>query len=145
MQSYTNFSEIQENLFAHNVDDQLIALYCFVDEFIKLFSFHLLPYIQKPSRWIPPKKTFRIGLSSMVTLALFFPFSGQRNYFSYHRFIMTHYKKDFPHLPDYPGFVSSLNTVMPLCFVLAQSLTSLFRNNAGVNKKNFSSLLIQHG
>lgn len=129
MQSYTNFSEIQENLWSSDMNDQLIALYCFVDEFIQSLQCHLLPYIQKPTRSLPPKKPFRIWLASIVTIALFFPFSGHTTYQSYHRFLMTHHKQDFPYLPDYPGFVSGLNTVASFCYILLETITTFFRHS----------------
>lgn len=131
MISYTDFAEIQTNLQSQDMDDQLIALYCFVDEFITSLQSHLLPYIHKPQRGIPPRKSFAIWLCAMITLALFFPFSGHKTYQSYHRFLMTHHKKDFPHLPDYPGFVQWLNTVSSFCYILAQMITRFFREQTG--------------
>jgi hypothetical protein len=50
MTSYTDFSEIQKNISSKNMDDQLIAIYCFVEEFIVSLRSHLLPYIEKPQR-----------------------------------------------------------------------------------------------
>lgn len=125
--SYTDFSEIQANLWSSDMNDQLIALYCFIDEFIISFRSHLLPYIERPKKWTPPRKQFQIGLPALLTLAIFFPLSWHRTYQSYHKFLMTHHKQDFPHLPDYPGFVASINAMAPFCYVLLETITAFFR------------------
>lgn len=138
MTSYTDFSEIQKNISSKNMDDQLIAIYCFIDEFIVSLRSHLLPYIEKPRRWIPPRKQFSIGLSSLLTLAIFFPLSGYKTYQSYHRFLMTHHKQDFPHLPDYPGFVAGLNAVVPFCSMLLTTITGFFRSSTSSEMVKFA-------
>ena len=74
----------------------------------------------------------------MVTLALFFPFSGQKTYQSYYQFLMTHHKQDFSRLPDYPAFVASINTVAPFCYVLCHTLTGFFRENTLPNMIKFA-------
>ena len=91
MQAYSDFEEIQTNLLSNNLENQMLALYCITDEFVQSLQSHMLPYITRPEYRHPPRKTFRIGLTGMVTVALFFPFSGQKNLFSYHKYLMTHF------------------------------------------------------
>lgn len=129
MEAYTDFSEIQQNLASDNVTEQIIWLYCFIDEFIYFFQTLLLPYAIKPISWIPPTKKFSIWLSPMVTLALFFPFSWHKTYKSYHQFLMTYHICDFPKLPSYTAFVIWIKKVAPLCVLVLQMITTFFRWN----------------
>ena len=129
MTVYSNLVEIKENLESTNMGDILTALYCFVDDFLKMFLQFVLPYVTKPDRKHPPTKQFAIGLSATVTLSLFFFMSGHTNYKSYYTFIKTYHLWDFPRLPTYQNFLESIHAVTPICSLLLQMITSLFKNS----------------
>ena len=56
MTVYSNLVEIKENLESTNMGDILTALYCFVDDFLKMFLQFVLPYVTKPDRKHPPTR-----------------------------------------------------------------------------------------
>jgi hypothetical protein len=51
---------------------------------------------------------------------------------------MTHHQQDFPHLPDYPGFVAGLNTVSSFCSILLTTLTAFFRTSTSPEQVKFA-------
>lgn len=60
MAVYTNFTEVQDNLLGDDLSDRLVALYCFVDDFLQAFQRLLLPYVTRPDRRHPPVRKFAI-------------------------------------------------------------------------------------
>lgn len=129
MTVYSNFTEVQKNLLWTSMSDRLIALFCFVDDFLGIFQKLLLPFVTKPNQKYPPVKKFAIWLTAMVTLSLFFFMSGHTDYKSYHTFLMTYHLHDFPNLPSYQNLLAGIHTVTPICLLLLQMITELFKGN----------------
>jgi transposase len=104
-----------------------ICIYCFVDDFHEEVLVMLRPALDRPRQGVPPTKTHNLSVSELVSLALFFQFTGHRSWKDFYKYITTHYQQDFPHLPSYKNFVVSMNTLSPYAVILLTAFCSFFR------------------
>lgn len=109
----------------------LIAIYCFVDDFHRQVLATLRPALKRPNQQHPPYKTYNLPVTELVALALFFHFTGQRDWKSYYRYLKTHYRQDFPDIPSYGNFVSAMNALSPYALILLSAFCSFFRAETG--------------
>lgn len=105
----------------------LISIYCFVDDFHSLILTRLQPALKQPTQKHPPAKTYNLTVTELVTLALFFQFTGHQSWKDFYKYIKTHYRQDFPELPDYGNFVTSMNALSPYAVILLNAFCSFFR------------------
>lgn len=104
------------------MEDNLILLYCLVDDFWKIF----MPYWQKRLLESGLKKRMRRGqlsASEIMTLCIHFHQSHYRDFKNYYLlYVCKHLKSLFPRLVSYHRFVALIKSVcVPLC-VFLQSL-----------------------
>lgn len=110
-----------------------IGIYCFVDDFNKNILTMLYPALVRPSQNCPPTKTHNLTVTELVSLALFFQFTGHRSWKAFYKYISTHYQQDFPELPNYNNFVASMNVLSPYAVILLNAFCSFFRRTTGRN------------
>jgi len=106
---------------------QLITIYVFVSDFMEMMQSLLLPLACKPGRGCPPIKRSKMRLVDRLTLGIFFSLSGFDNYADYYRFLHTYHTKDFPHLPTYQNFESSLIRTTPVAHMMLNIMITYFQ------------------
>jgi hypothetical protein len=111
----------------------LIAIYVFVDSFLKEIVLLLLPALKQPGKGNPPIKKHNLSLAELITLALFRFFVGYTNWQDFYNHIHTYHRQDFPNLPDYSNFVRAMNKLSFFGAVMLQSLMNFFRNIPEIN------------
>lgn len=105
------------------MDDNLLDLYCLVDDFSQLFY----PQWEKQLLDAGLKKRRRNGqlsASEIITIVIHFHQSHYRTFKHYYKDYVCRYLKDaFPNLVSYTRIISLIKTIMvPLCFFI-QTLT----------------------
>ena len=105
--------------------DNLLELYCVVDDFLKdffpKFEKNLIESGQKKSR-----KSCSMSLSEIMTIMIYFHQIRFRDFKSFYtQYLKLHLKKEFPKLLSYNRFVELMPTVLILmcAFIQAQSKT----------------------
>lgn len=116
----------------------LIAIYCFVDDFHWYVLLTLRPALKRPGHWHPPLKTYQLPVTTLVTLALFFQFTGHRSWKDFYKYIKTHYQQDFPDLPSYRNFVAAMNALSPYALILLQAFCAIFRQSTPTTAAKFA-------
>lgn len=110
----------------------LIAIYCFVDDFLKGAVQSIPHALQRPNHAAPPIKAFNLSLAELVSLALFRFFVGHRNWKQFYRFVGTYHGQDFPHLPNYQNFIAAMNRLSCLAALMLQGFVNFFRSTTGL-------------
>ena len=105
----------------------LISIYCFVDDFHNLILTELRPALKRPDQSHPPVKTYNLIVTELVSLALFKQFTGHQSWKDFYKYIKTHYRQDFPNLPSYRNFVTSMNALSPYAVILLDAFCAFFR------------------
>jgi len=105
--------------------DNLLELYCVVDDFLKdflpKFEKKLLDLGQKKSR-----KSCSMSLSEIMTIMIYFHQMRFRDFKSFYtQYLKQHLNKEFPNLLSYNRFVELMPSILiPMCaFIQAQSKT----------------------
>lgn len=119
------------NKFA-NLDLILIAIYCFVDDFIKGIITSIQYALKKPDPSTPPTKQYQTSIAELVSLALFRFFTGHRNWKQFYKFIKTYHASDFPNLANYQNFLSAMNKLSFFALLLLQALMNFFQSITGL-------------
>lgn len=104
------------------MDNTLIELFCFVDDFCKIFY----PEWEKHLVEVGLKKRCklsRLAPSEIMTIFIYFHIIRFRDFKTYYlRYVLIYLQKDFPELVSYSHIVNLLKTILvPLCALL-QSL-----------------------
>jgi hypothetical protein len=107
-------------------EDNLIRLFCLVDDFCKIFEPELnsiaLEHYKPGSRWWTTRKS-KLSLSEIMTIAIFFHSSGYRTFKHYYEyFVLEHLKPFFPALVSYRQFNKLLKRLVIPMIVLQKSL-----------------------
>jgi len=105
------------------MDDTLIILFCFVDEFCKEFMPEWEKYLI--SRGLKKRRTpCRLSTSEIMTILIYFHQCRFRDFKTYYtRYVSFHLRSAFPELISYSRFVTLMKSVLiPLCLFM-QSLT----------------------
>ena len=111
----------------------LITIYCFVDDFLKGVVQRISHALMKPNQSTPPTKKHNLSVAELVSLALLRFFTGIRNWKQFYRFVTTYHMRDFPNIPNYQNFVSSMNHLSCLAALMLQGLMNFFRTITGIN------------
>ena len=120
------------NKFA-NIDLILIAIYCFVDDFIKGIVNSIQYALKKPDHVTPPAKQYHLSIAELVSLALFRFFTGHRNWKQFYKFIKTYHASDFPNIANYQNFLSAMNKLSLFAVLFLQALMNFFKSITGLN------------
>ena len=64
-----------------NLNNILITIYCFVDDFLKGILNNIKYALKRPDRNTPPTRKHNLSLAELASLALFRFFAGHRNWF----------------------------------------------------------------
>ena len=80
-------------------------LFCKIDDFCQAFTpiceSHLLP-----KKVFKKRRKYRLGLSEIATIIVYFHCSGYRNFKDYYlKHVSKHYRSEFPNLVSYNRFV----------------------------------------
>lgn len=105
----------------------LIAIYCFVDDFLKQLLENIRFAIERPRQGRPPQKTFNLSVAELVTLALFKSFTGHSNWKDFYQHIMSYHGNDFPNLPNYQNFLAAMNKLSSAAYLMLSAFMQLFR------------------
>lgn len=105
----------------------LIAIYCFVDDFIKTILPFIRHALKRPDRVTPPTKKHNLTIAELVSLAIFRFFTGHKNWKDFYQHIDTYHAKDFPSLPTYQNFLASVNHLSGLAALLLNGFMSVFK------------------
>lgn len=116
----------------------LIAIFCFVDDFHEHILTLLRPALIRPHQQHPPLKRRNLSTTELVSLALFFQFTGHRSWRDFYKYIKTHYRQDFPDLPSYRNFVAAMNALSPYAVILLQAFCALFRQTTPATAAKFA-------
>ena len=119
------------NKFA-NIDLILIAIYCFVDDFIKGIVNSIQYALKKPDHVTPPAKQYHLSIAELVSLALFRFFTGHRNWKQFYKFIKTYHASDFPNIANYQNFLSAMNKLSLFAVLFLQALMNFFKSITGL-------------
>jgi len=99
----------------------LTILFCKIDDFCKIFEpawFQTLLESKLKKRNRSPE----LSLSEIMTIIIGFQFSHSRNFKKYYLFLLAFHRKEFPHIPSYPRFVTLMKTALiPLFFFFMHS------------------------
>ena len=101
------------------MEDNLIVLFCIVDEFCKEFY----PEFEKTliAQGIKKRRRpSRIAPSEIMSIFIYFHILRFRDFKTYYtRYVMIHLRKEFPFLPSYSHMVNILKSILaPLCVFL---------------------------
>ena len=100
--------------------DQLIAIFCDIDDFCKAFA----PVYDRHLLHIGQRHRTRqtvLALSEILTLLVYFHWSHYRTFKHYYtEYVAVHLRPYFPHLVSYPRFIELLpRALVPLCCYLS--------------------------
>lgn len=112
----------------------LIAIYCFVDDFLKQTLYSIEYALEKPTNNKPPIKKKSLSLSESITLGIFRYIIGYRCWKDFYKHLKTYHSKDFPNLPNYQNFMKTMNKTSLVALVLLQSFMSFFKKNTSVDQ-----------
>ena len=114
---------------SENLNDSLVLIYIFVDDFLKLSLISIKHSIEPRIYGYKkaPKKPRQLCLAEIVTLGIFRHITGHKNWKQYYRHIRTYHRKEFPSMPNYQNFVATMNAAGPLGLVLSLSLATFFK------------------
>lgn len=115
-----------------NLDLILIAIYCFVDDFIKGIVNSIQYALKKPDHLTPPTKQHQISIAELISLALFRFFTGHRNWKQFYKFITTYHISDFPNIANYQNFLSAMNKLSFFALFLLHALMNFFKSITGL-------------
>ena len=123
-----------------DLDEILMTIYCFVDEFLRSALEMLNPAIELPriSRQNPPKKQRKLSLSEIVTLGIFRFYVGTTNWKDFYFHIQTYHHKDFPNMPCYSKFIEGINFSSPLAFFLCHAFGKFFTQKTPLSDPKFA-------
>ncbi len=103
----------------------LLELFCHVDDFCRTFIPHW-QQLQLTSGAIRRNRTRSLSLSEIMTILIWFHYSGYRNFKTYyHDQVQAHWRAEFPGLVSYSRFVEfTPSAVLPLLAYLRTCLGS---------------------
>ena len=109
-----------------NLNEILITLYCFADDFVKqvLHSLHFA--IERPKQDQPPIKKHNLSVAELISLAMFRFFTGHKNWKDFYNHIHTYHRADFPKLPTYQNFLKAVNSLSVVAVIMLNGFCSLF-------------------
>ncbi len=113
----------------NNLEDVLLLIYCFTDDFIKEVVHSIDFAIETPTNGKPPIKTTNLSIAELTSLAIFRHFTGHKDWKSFYNFIDTYHKNDFKKLPTYGNFLNSINKLSMLGVVLLHGFMNVFKKN----------------
>lgn len=119
-----------------DLNEILLIIFSFVDDFLKNVLGVLHTAIEKAPKIgnrRPPQKQRNLRVSEFITLGIFRFYVGMSNWKDFYRYIKTHHKQDFPNLPSYENFVSGLNWIGPLAYVMSLGFAHFFRKQMAAN------------
>ena len=99
---------------------EIDTLFCQVDdfcqEFAPVFNSHLLP-----KKDIKRKRKYRLCLSEVATIIVYFHCSGYRNFKDYYiKHICQHCQSEFPNLVSYNRFVELMPSAVDASYFLPE-------------------------
>ena len=98
---------------------EIETLFCQIDDFCQaftsIFESHLLP-----NKVVKRKRKFKLSLSEVATIVVYFHCSGYRNFKDYYiKYVLKHFQSEFPKLVSYNRFVELIpSALMPLILYL---------------------------
>lgn len=98
---------------------EIETLFCKIDDFCQafapIFESHLLP-----KKVVKRRRKYRLGLSEIATIIVYFHCSGYRNFKDYYlKHVSKNYRSEFPNLVSYNRFVELIpSALIPLIFYL---------------------------
>lgn len=110
-----------------NLELILIAIYCFVDDFIKTILPFIRHAIKRPDSVTPPVKKHNLSIAELVSLAIFRFFTGHKTWKDFYQHIDTYHAKDFPSLPTYQNFIHAVNHLSGLAALLLNGFMNVFK------------------
>lgn len=93
------------------------------------------------SRIGPKKRTSRLSKSEIMTIVIFFHFSGFKTFKHFYKFLELYHKKDFPKLVSYNRFLELQQSIL---IDLASYLSSAFKKQSGLYFIDSTSLKVCH-
>ena len=96
---------------------EIETLFCKIDDFCQafppMFDSHLLP-----KKFLKRRRTYRLGLSEIATIIVYFHCSGYRHFKDYYlKHVSKNYRSEFPNLVSYNRFVELIpSALIPLIF-----------------------------
>lgn len=112
-----------------NLKTVLIAIFIFVDDFVKLLRSNIKHAIERPNNKKPPKKKRKLSLAEILTLWIFRFFKKSPSWKDFYIHIKNYHLTDFPNLPSYNSFIESINNTSYLAMILLENFMRFFRNN----------------
>lgn len=111
----------------NNLQDILLTIYCFVDDFIKQVVNNIKHALEKPNNNHPPTKKYNLSIAELVTLSIFRFFTRHTNWKDFYKHVTTYHKKDFSNIPVYKNFIRAVNKLAPFASIMLQGFMSVFR------------------
>ena len=111
-----------------DLNNILLTIYCFVDDFLKGILNNIKYALKRPDHNTPPTRKHNISLAELASLAIFRFFTGHRNWKDFYRHIKTYHSKDFPGLPAYQNFITAINKLSCLALLLLHGFMKFFRS-----------------
>lgn len=121
-----------------DLNEILITIFCFVDDFIKRILHTLRFAIEPPNQNRPPVKSYSLSVAELVSLAIFRYFTGHTNWKDFYRHIMTYHLSDFPELPNYQNFLAAANRLSSLATILLQGFMHVFKRTTNIKDLKFT-------
>ena len=116
----------------------LIAIYIFIDNFIKQALQSISRAIERPGRNHPPIRTYNLSIAELTSLAIFRFFTGHRNWKDFYKHIKTYHAQDFPNLPTYGNFIEAMNKLSSLAAILLQGFMNVFQRMTSKERLKFA-------
>lgn len=118
----------------------LTELYCTIDDFAKLLENHLGE--KKLLGSTKTRNVITIELSDVATIALFYHYSGYKNFKSYYeKHVKVHLKKEFPSAPSYSRMIELKQEIFWFLALLVQALAA---GCTGISIVDSTSLEVCH-
>jgi len=116
----------------------LVAVYTFVDDFLKNVLQTIRFALERPRRDYPPTKTYNLSVAELATLAIFRFFTGHKNWKDFYKHVRTYHTKDFPGLPKYQNFLAAVNKLSSLAALLLQGFMNVFNNTTDLKSFKYT-------
>lgn len=121
-----------------NLNELLLTIYCFVDDFAKNILHSIRHAINRPQQGRPPTKTYNLSVSEIASFSIFKFFTGHRSWKDFYKHITTYHKIDFPTMPKYQNFLRAVNKLAPFASVLLNYFLSVFKHNTPPDRLKFA-------
>ena len=121
-----------------NLNTILTVIYTFVDDFIKNVVHSVRFALTRPKQYAPPTRKHNLSIAELTSLAIFKFFTEHKSWKGFYEFIKTYHHQDFPHLPTYQNFLSSVNQLSAMAMMFLKGFMHVFKQHTAITEAKFA-------